>query len=85
MRRRALAPPRPVLIIGGSVHCEDCGGHSDHRRSRGQVNPAREVYHHLGVPGRLHFVLTSDGHRPNGPAIDPAWQGFFVRWLKPAP
>jgi len=78
----ALAAPRPVLVIGGSGHCEDCGGHSDDRQSWGYINRAREVYRLLGVPDRLQFVLTEDGHKPNGPAIDPAWQAFFERWLK---
>lgn len=81
----ALAAPRPLLIIDGSGHCEDCGGHSDDRQSRGYVHRAREVFRLLGVPERLEFVPTSDGHKPNGPAIDPAWQSFFERWLKHAP
>lgn len=78
----ALAAPRPFLLIGGAGHCEDCGGHSDDRQSWGYVNRAAEVYRLLGVPERLRFVLTRDGHKPNGPEIDPAWQGFFERWLK---
>lgn len=78
----ALAAPRPLLVIGGAGRCEDCGGHSDDRQSWGYINRAREVYRLLGVPERLQFVLTQDGHKPNGPAIDPAWQSFLGRWLK---
>lgn len=78
----ALAAPRPLLIVGGSGHCEDCGVHSDDRQSWGYVNRAREVYRLLGVPERLRFVLTREGHRPNGPEIDAAWQAFFEFWLK---
>jgi dienelactone hydrolase len=78
----ALAAPRPFLLIGGAGHCEDCGGDSDDRQSWGYVNRAHEVYRLLGVPERLRFVLTRDGHKPNGPEIDPAWQEFFERWLK---
>ncbi len=80
----ALAAPRPFLLIGGAGHCEDCGGDSDDRQSWGYVNRAREVYSLLGVPERIQFVLTRDGHKPNGPEIDPAWQNFFERWLKEA-
>lgn len=79
----ALAAPRPFLLIGGSGDKEDDGGHSDDRQSWGYVNRAREVYRELGVADRLQFALTSDGHKPNGPAIDPAWQGFIEKWLKP--
>lgn len=78
----ALAAPRAFLLIGGAGHCEDCGGHSDDRQSWGYFNRAREVYQLLGVPERIQFVLTQDGHKPNGPEIDPAWQNFFERWLK---
>lgn len=78
----ALAAPRPFLLIGGAGHCEDCGGDSDDRQSWGYVNRAREVYRLLGAEERLQFVLTRDGHKPNGPEIDPAWQAFFERWLK---
>ncbi|MBL0157904.1 MAG: dienelactone hydrolase family protein [Bryobacterales bacterium] len=78
----ALAAPRPFLLIGGRGDCEDCGGDSDDLQSWGYVNRAREVYALLGVPDRLQFVLTRDGHHANGPEIDPAWQAFFERWLK---
>jgi dienelactone hydrolase len=78
----ALAAPRPFLLIGGRGDCEDCGGDSDDLQSWGYFNRAREVYELLGVPERIQFVLTRDGHKPNGPEIDPAWQTFFERWLK---
>lgn len=80
----ALAAPRPFLLIGGSRK-EDTGGDSDDLQSWGYVNRAREVYRLLGVPDRLQFVSTNDGHHANGPNIDPAWRGFFERWLKSAP
>jgi dienelactone hydrolase len=78
----ALSAPRPFLLIGGRGDCEDCGGDSDDLQSWGYFNRAREVYRFLGIPERIEFALTTDGHKPNGPAIDPAWQGFFERWLK---
>jgi dienelactone hydrolase len=78
----ALAAPRPFLLIGGS-HTEDRGGDSDDLQSWGYFNRAREVYRLLGVEDRIQFASTADGHKPNGPAIDAAWQGFFERWLKP--
>ncbi len=77
----ALAAPRPFLLIGGS-HSEDRGGDSDDLGSWGYFNRAREVYRLLGVADRIRFVSTADGHRANGPNIDPAWQQFFERWLK---
>ncbi len=76
----ALAAPRPFLLIGGS-QSEDRGGDSDDLQSWGYFNRAREVYQLLGVPERIAFASTADGHKPNGPNIDPAWQGFFERWL----
>lgn len=81
----ALAAPRAFLLIGGRGDCEDCGGDSDDLQSWGYFNRAKEVYTLVGVPERLQFVLTTDGHKPNGPAIDPAWQSFFERWLKQTP
>jgi len=78
----ALAAPKPFLLIGGS-QTEDAGGDSDDLQSWGYVNRAREVYRLLGAAGRLTYVSTADGHRANGPHIDPAWQQFFLRWLKP--
>lgn len=79
----ALAAPRAFMLIGGRGDCEDCGGDSDDLQSWGYFNRAREVYSLLGVPERIQFVLTSDGHKANGPEIDPAWRNFFERWLKP--
>ncbi len=81
----ALVAPRAFLLIGGRGDCEDCGGDSDDLQSWGYFNRAKEVYRLLGVPERIEFALTTDGHKPNGPAIDPAWQGFFERWLKREP
>jgi len=81
----ALVAPRAFLLIGGRGDCEDCGGDSDDLQSWGYFNRAKEVYRLLGAPERIEFALTTDGHKPNGPAIDPAWQGFFERWLKREP
>lgn len=80
----ALAAPRAFLLIGGS-RSEDSGGDSDDLQSWGYFNRAREVYRLLGVEERIQFASTADGHRANGPNIDPAWQSFFERWLKRAP
>lgn len=77
----ALAAPKPFLLIGGSLS-EDQGGDSDDKQSWGYINRAKEVYRLLGAEDRLSFVLTGDGHKANGPNIDPAWQSFFERWLK---
>lgn len=77
----ALTAPRAFLLIGGS-QSEDAGGDSDDLQSWGYFNRAREVYSLLGVPEKIRFVSTADGHKPNGPNIDPAWQSFFERWLK---
>lgn len=79
----ALAAPRPFLLIGGS-QTEDRGGDSDDLQSWGYFNRAKEVYKLLGVEDRIEFASTSDGHKPNGPKIDPAWQGFFEKWLRGA-
>jgi len=78
----ALTAPRAFLLIGGARRCEDCGGDSDDLESWGYFNRAREVFELLGIPERIQFVLTNDGHKPNGPEIDPAWKSFFERWLK---
>ena len=78
----ALAAPRALLIIGGRGDSEDGGGDSDDRQSWGYYNRAKEVYRLMGVPDRLRFVLTSDGHHPNGPAIDPEWRAFLDRYLR---
>jgi dienelactone hydrolase len=80
----ALTAPRAFLLIGGR-QCEDCGGDSDDLQSWGYVNRAKEVYSLLGIPERLEFASTNDGHAATGPHIDPAWQSFFERWLKQTP
>ncbi len=80
----ALAAPRPFLLIGGNLTEHD-GGDSDDLQSWGYYNRAREVYELLGIPERIQFVHTGDGHRATGPNIDPAWQNFFLRWLKGKP
>lgn len=78
----ALAAPRAFLLIGGRGDCEDCGGDSDDLQSWGYFNRAKEVYSLLGIPERMKFVLTKDGHKANGPEIDAAWRSFFDQWLK---
>lgn len=80
----ALTAPRAFLLIGGS-QLEDRGGDSDDLQSWGYFNRAKEVYQLLGIPERIQFVSTADGHKPNGPNIDPAWRAFFERWLKESP
>jgi hypothetical protein len=77
----ALAAPKAFLLIGGS-QTEDAGGDSDDLQSWGYVNRAKEVYSLLGIPERIEYVSTGDGHAANGPEIDRAWQGWFERWLK---
>jgi hypothetical protein len=78
----ALTAPRAFLLIGGS-QSEDHGGESDDLESWGYVNRAREVYRLLGVPDRIQYVSTNDGHKPTGPDIDR--RGFFEHWLKQTP
>ena len=77
----ALTAPRAFLLIGGS-QSEDRGGDSDDLQSWGYYNRAREVYELLGMPDRIAFASTGDGHKATGPNIDPAWQGWFEKWLK---
>ncbi|MEX2261365.1 MAG: dienelactone hydrolase family protein [Bryobacteraceae bacterium] len=77
----ALAAPRAFLLIGGS-QSEDRGGDSDDLQSWGYFNRALEVYKLLGIPERIQFASTNDGHKANGPSIDRAWRAFFERWLK---
>ena len=77
----ALAAPKPFLLIGGAGDREDNGGDSDDRQSWGYVNRAHEIYRLLGVPDRLRFALTNDGHHANGPAIDDAWREWLMRFL----
>jgi dienelactone hydrolase len=76
----ALAAPRAFLLIGGS-RSEDHGGDSDDLESWGYVNRAKEVYQLLGVPERLQFCLTNQGHKATGPQSDPAWRGFLQYFL----
>ena len=78
----ALAAPRALLIIGGAGNSEDRGGDSDDRESWGYYNRAEEVYRLLGIPDRLRFVLTNNGHHANGPDIDPAWRTFLDQYLR---
>jgi dienelactone hydrolase len=80
----ALAAPRAFLLIGGS-RSEDAGGDSDDLESWGYFNRAKEVYKLLGVPDRLQFVSTSQGHHATGEQIDPAWQSFLRYFLKDHP
>ncbi|MEP7363401.1 MAG: acyl-CoA thioester hydrolase/BAAT C-terminal domain-containing protein [Acidobacteriota bacterium] len=77
----ALAAPRPLLIIAGSGDTEWGRSHSDGRRSAEWVDRAREVYKLYGAEDHLLFVPTADGHHANGPAMDPAWQGFIEKWV----
>jgi dienelactone hydrolase len=77
----ALSAPKPFLLIGGSLDEFSTTG-SDDLESWGYVNRAREVYQLLGVANRIQYVPTGDGHHPNGPHIDPAWQTFVLRWLR---
>jgi hypothetical protein len=80
----ALAAPRPFLLIGGS-QSEDEGGDSDDLQSWGYVNRAREVYALLGVPERLLFCSTDEGHHANGKQSDAVWQAFLEYYLKQNP
>lgn len=80
----ALAAPRALLLIGGS-RSEDAGGDSDDLESWAYVNRAKEVYTMLGVPERLQFCSTSQGHQATGDQIDPAWQAFLQYFLKDHP
>jgi dienelactone hydrolase len=76
----ALAAPRPFLLIGGS-QSEDAGGDSDDLQSWAYVNRAKEVYSLLGVPERLQFCSTNQGHHATGQQSDPAWQAFLKYYL----
>ena len=53
------------LLIGGS-QSEDAGGDSDDLQSWGYFNRAKEIYKLLGVPERLQFCSTDQGHHANG-------------------
>jgi hypothetical protein len=76
----ALTAPRAFLLIGGS-RSEDHGGDSDDLESWGYFNRAKEVYRLLGVPERLQFCLTNQGHKATGEQIDPVWQSFLQYFL----
>jgi dienelactone hydrolase len=80
----ALAAPRPFLLIGGS-QSEDGGGDSDDLQSWGYFNRAKEVYKFLGVPERLQFCSTNQGHHANGEQSDPAWKAFLRYFLQEHP
>ena len=80
----ALAAPRAFLLIGGS-QSEDGGGDSDDLESWGYVNRAKEVYRLLGVPERLQFCSTKQGHHANGEQSDPVWQAFLRYFLQEHP
>jgi len=80
----ALAAPRAFLLIG-CTQTEDAGGHSDDLQSWGYFNRAKAVYKFLGVPERLQFCSTSQGHHATGEQIDPAWQAFLRYFLQEHP
>lgn len=80
----ALAAPHAFLLIGGS-QSEDAGGDSDDLESWGYFNRAKEVYRLLGMPERLQFCSTGQGHKATGGQSDPAWQGFLDYFLKRHP
>ena len=80
----ALAAPRPFLLIGGS-QSEDAGGDSDDLQSWGYVNRAKEVYALLGVPERLLFCSTNQGHKATGEQSDAAWKAFLRYYLQEHP
>jgi hypothetical protein len=80
----ALAAPRPFLLIGGS-QSEDAGGDSDDLESWGYVNRAKEVYTLLGVPDRLLYCSTNQGHHATGDRSDPVWKAFLEYYLKDHP
>src|SRR4051812_9214271 len=76
----ALAAPRAFLLIGGS-QSEDGGGDSDDLESWAYFNRAKAVYKLLGVPDRLQFCSTNNGHKATGEQIDPVWQSFLQYFL----
>ncbi len=77
----ALCAPRSLLLIGCSID-KHSATHSDDRQSWGYFNMAHEVYELLGIPDRLQFATTDEGHRATSPRIDAAWQQFFESQLK---
>ena len=80
----ALCAPRALLLVGCSMD-KMTAVHSDDMQSWGYFNSAREVYELLGIPERIDFATTDEGHRATSPRIDPAWQAFFEKWLKTNP
>jgi dienelactone hydrolase len=80
----ALCAPRALLLIGCSTD-KLSAVHSDDMQSWGYFNRAREVYELLGIPDRIEFFATDEGHRATSPRIDAAWQKFFEQWLKASP
>ncbi|MDA1013157.1 MAG: dienelactone hydrolase family protein [Planctomycetota bacterium] len=77
----ALAAPRSLMVIGCSMD-KEFSGHSDDLGSWAYINRAVEVYKLLGIPERLRFVTSTEGHCAVSPSFDAEWQGFFTRWLK---
>ncbi len=80
----ALVAPRAFLLIGGSLS-EDGGGDSDDLQSWGYFNRAKELYRLLGIPERLQFASTDNGHHATGDKIDAAWQSFLHYFLQEKP
>ncbi len=80
----ALCAPRAFLLIGCSMD-KTRSSHSDNLQSWGYFNRAKEVYDVLGIPDRLNFKATTDGHQATSPHTDSDWQQFFDRWLKKTP
>lgn len=77
----ALCAPRAFMLIGCSMD-KTRSPHSDNLQSWGYFNRAKEVYDLLGIPERIQFATSTEGHRATSPATDPHWQQFFERWLK---
>ena len=80
----ALTAPRAFLLIGGS-QSEDAGGHSDDLESWGYFNRAKEVYRLLGIPERIQFCSTDQGHVATGAQSDSVWQSFLRYYLQEHP
>lgn len=59
----ALCALRAFLLIGCSMD-RMRSTHSDNLQSWGYFNRAKEVYDFLGIPNRLKFKTTKDGHQP---------------------
>ena len=80
----ALCAPKAFMLIGCSMD-KIKSAHSDNLQSWGYFNRAKEVYQLLGIPERLRFTPSTEGHRATSPRTDRAWQQFFEQWLKNAP